>query len=140
MEELTKQVSKMGETLNKVLENQEFMRNDISKMQRDISGMQGDISGMKQDISGMQGNISGMKQDISGVQGEISGMKQDISGVQGDISGMKGEILSLKQGQEEIIKKIDKMYFKLDDGIETARVLLNQHEERIERLEEVTGI
>ena len=98
MEELTKQVSKMGETLNKVLENQEFMKNDISKM------------------------------------------KQDISGMQGDISGMKGDILSLKQGQKEINKKIDKMYFKLNDGIETARVLLNQHKERIEKLEAIAGI
>ena len=126
MEELTKQVSKMGETLNKVLENQEFMKNDISKM--------------KQDISGMQGDILGMKQDISGMQEDISGMKQDISGMQGDISGMKGDILSLKQGQKEINKKIDKMYFKLNDGIETARVLLNQHKERIEKLEAIAGI
>ncbi|MDR0684370.1 MAG: hypothetical protein LBF83_04515 [Spirochaetaceae bacterium] len=50
----------------------------------------------KDDIAKLDSEISGMKTEISGIKTEISGMKTEISGIKIEIDGIKSELAFIK--------------------------------------------
>ena len=92
MEELVKQVLKIGETVNKVLENQIYMRNDIVKLQE----------GQEQ-----------MRKDIVELQEEQKQMRKDMTKMQSDQIEMQGNIVRLEKEMKEGFRKLNE---KIDTG------------------------
>ncbi len=66
-------------------------------MQQNITVIQQDITGMKQDITVIQQDITGMKQDITVIQQDMTGMKQDISATKQNVNAVREDLISLRQ-------------------------------------------
>jgi hypothetical protein len=108
-DELAHQAIMFVESLCKMKETQDEMKEDISGMKesqeeikKDIVGMKKDISELKESQEEMQKDIVGMKESQEEMQKDISELKESQEEMKKDILGIKKDISGMKETQEEM--------------------------------------
>jgi chromosome segregation ATPase len=125
---------------------QEGYKQDIEKLNQDITGYKTDIEGYLQDITGYKRDIAALtiendnlKEDLSGYHRIHEGSKKDIEKLNQDISGYKQDIKVLNNEIEKLEKNLAKApdreeLIKLQVTNEGLKSLLEEREKRIEEI------
>ena len=123
-----------NEILNKILENQNIMQNNMQKMQNDISDLNTTVGELKTDVLDLNTTVDGLKTDVSDLNITVKDIDRVVIKMEYEHGDKIQALLDAVTCNNEKYQEIKK---ENDDKFNKTEFKIMSHEVRIEKLEKI---